>query len=537
MEDARREEGGGRSAHPPNTSHTLQQNHRWDPSIAPPFLLSPSNLCPLAPDPTASSLTNVIGAPICLSPSPNNTHTGRRSARVVCVRVCFDPMLHHIEQQAARGGPHLPQRTRMSGVLTSRPAPRAPGGRRSGGGGDQWTPSTSTRTRALPELLDAASALAPHLPLAYEPVAAPCSLMNCGDAIYRSTLDPALRKEVAGPSWQLFALIGAAAFYLFATPGVLPGAYDYYVASRLQQKRQRPVDKADLTLGRKLGSGAFGSAFKATLAPEAPGGAPAAVIVKKAKEFGEAEAWMNERISRCAPEAAAGFIAAFQDDSRPERPPSAGGGAAGGALRGLFGKKKADGGGAAGANNGSGGDAGPNVWLVFRDEGDYGTLWDLMQSVREGESGRGGERGEGRGREGKEDEGEREKKMRVLVAGGTGACCRRRSPQPHIPELNQQQPLDQQQPPNQPQPSTCRPIDPLTCESRRASQGSPTTWSASSSAASSASTRASSAASPPSSSPCASSSRPSAPATPTASCTATSSRRTRSRRPATAGSS
>jgi hypothetical protein len=61
-----------------------------------------------------------------------------------------------------------------------------------------------SRAAALPELLSAAGALAGsgaafdgdalaavagsiihHAPLAYEPVAAPCSLMNCGDAIYR----------------------------------------------------------------------------------------------------------------------------------------------------------------------------------------------------------------------------------------------------------------------------------------------------------------------------------------------------------------
>lgn len=139
------------------------------------------------------------------------------------------------------------------------------------------------KTSALPlELLHGdvasmATQLLHHLPLAYEPVAAPCSLMNCGDAIYRrcailqpdanhlgtaattsmcaaravqvddvashtmcsmplaqppffraldtaenSTLDPVLRKEVGGPSWQVFALLAAAGVYLFATPGESP---------------------------------------------------------------------------------------------------------------------------------------------------------------------------------------------------------------------------------------------------------------------------------------------------------------------------
>jgi len=46
--------------------------------------------------------------------------------------------------------------------------------------------------------------------------------------------------------------------------------------------------KEDLTLGKKLGSGAFGSVFLATLAPPG-GGPPINAIVKKAKEYGAAE--------------------------------------------------------------------------------------------------------------------------------------------------------------------------------------------------------------------------------------------------------
>lgn len=36
----------------------------------------------------------------------------------------------------------------------------------------------------------------------------------------RSTLDPVLRKEVGGPDWKAFALLGAIGAYMFATPGV-----------------------------------------------------------------------------------------------------------------------------------------------------------------------------------------------------------------------------------------------------------------------------------------------------------------------------
>jgi hypothetical protein len=35
------------------------------------------------------------------------------------------------------------------------------------------------------DVLHHVSSLAHHLPLAYEPVAAPCSLMNCGDVVHR----------------------------------------------------------------------------------------------------------------------------------------------------------------------------------------------------------------------------------------------------------------------------------------------------------------------------------------------------------------
>jgi hypothetical protein len=41
--------------------------------------------------------------------------------------------------------------------------------------------------------------------------------------------------------------------------------------------------QADLTLGKKLGSGAFGTVFRAVMAPERPGGEPVDVVVKKAR--------------------------------------------------------------------------------------------------------------------------------------------------------------------------------------------------------------------------------------------------------------
>lgn len=68
--------------------------------------------------------------------------------------------------------PRLPQRTPKN--VAARPLARR----------------TPVAPRALPELFDGAAvdalaSLLHHAPLAYEPVAAPCSLMNCGDVIYR----------------------------------------------------------------------------------------------------------------------------------------------------------------------------------------------------------------------------------------------------------------------------------------------------------------------------------------------------------------
>lgn len=87
--------------------------------------------------------------------------------------------------------------------------------------------------KAIPELIADANThlevIASHLPLAYEPVALPCSLMNCGDVIYRSTLDPALRGEEKGLDWRGVTLIATALLYLSITPGVLPGFIDAYI--------------------------------------------------------------------------------------------------------------------------------------------------------------------------------------------------------------------------------------------------------------------------------------------------------------------
>eukprot|EP00873_Tetraselmis_striata_P010150 jgi/Tetstr1/430414/TSEL_020224.t1 len=155
---------------------------------------------------------------------------------------------------------------------------------------------------------------AEHLALLYERVTLPCSSINCGDIVYRSTLV----KEQKAINPQGVALLGALVAYLTTPPGVLEGAFDYYVAAALQREFPgRIYDQEDFKMGRKLAEGGFGSVFRAKLRSndEFEG---ADVIVKKASEFGEAEVWMNERLSRAAPGAVADFLTAFTEGQSSE---------------------------------------------------------------------------------------------------------------------------------------------------------------------------------------------------------------------------
>ena len=51
----------------------------------------------------------------------------------------------------------------------------------------------------------------------------------------RSSLDPVLRMEERGLNPQLFAYAALGLAYLCVTPGVLPGAIDYYIRQPLQR--------------------------------------------------------------------------------------------------------------------------------------------------------------------------------------------------------------------------------------------------------------------------------------------------------------
>jgi serine/threonine protein kinase len=173
--------------------------------------------------------------------------------------------------------------------------------------------------RALPlDGLDASSLdhVSHMLSLLYEPVVLPCSSMNCGDIVYRSTLDPVLRMEQRVLSPQGLLLLAATFSYLFSKPGVLQGMVDTYVSAPLQRLQTPAYCLDDVKVGKKLAVGGFGTVYTGELLYGKA--ANTKVILKKATEFGEAEVWMNERMMRAAPGVAARFISAFEDSANPK---------------------------------------------------------------------------------------------------------------------------------------------------------------------------------------------------------------------------
>ena len=176
------------------------------------------------------------------------------------------------------------------------------------------------------------------LTLGLEPIVLPCSSMNCGDMTHRSTLDPVLRMEQRGINPYGVGVILLILSYLSAKPGVLPGFVDTYIQAPIQRFRAKAYGKEDIKMGKKLATGGFGTVYLGELV-DPDDGKVTPVVVKKAKEFGEAETWMNERMMRAAPKMAAEFITAFADGDGREGEP---------------------------------------LWLVWKYEGNY-TLAELMQ--------------------------------------------------------------------------------------------------------------------------------------------------------------
>lgn len=78
-------------------------------------------------------------------------------------------------------------------------------------------------------------------------VGLPCTVMDCGDHVHRSTLpvDDSLKLTVGGI--LLVSMVGS---YLWATPGVAPGFFDMFVLAPLERRFRRNMKK----VGRRAGA-------------------------------------------------------------------------------------------------------------------------------------------------------------------------------------------------------------------------------------------------------------------------------------------
>ncbi|KAK4341029.1 hypothetical protein RND71_039530 [Anisodus tanguticus] len=167
-------------------------------------------------------------------------------------------------------------------------------------------------------------------------VGLPCTVMECGDIIYRSTLPKSNGITVTVPG--VIMALGTLS-YLWATPGVAPGFFDMFVLAFVERLFRSTYKKDDIVLGKKLGEGSFGSVYRVSLAKKtsSKGGD---LVLKRATEYGAVEIWMNERVRRACANSCADFLYGFLESS----------------------SKK-----------------GAEYWLLWRFEG-KATLADLMQS-------------------------------------------------------------------------------------------------------------------------------------------------------------
>lgn len=167
-------------------------------------------------------------------------------------------------------------------------------------------------------------------------VGLPCTVMECGDMIYRSTLPQDEGINITPPGVLLTIL---AASYLWATPGVAPGFWDMFVLAPLQRFFRPSLRKDDFVFEKKLGEGAFGIVYKSYVTNKLQA-KDDTLVVKKATEYGAVEIWMNERVRRACPSSCADYVHGFRENSTSKE---------------------------------------EEYWLVWRYEGDA-TLADLMLS-------------------------------------------------------------------------------------------------------------------------------------------------------------
>ncbi|PIA63524.1 hypothetical protein AQUCO_00201102v1 [Aquilegia coerulea] len=90
-------------------------------------------------------------------------------------------------------------------------------------------------------------------------VGLPCTVMPCGDIIYRSTLPRSNELTITAPG---VVLALSTLSYLWATPGVAPGFWDMFVLAFVERLFRPTYRKDDIQLGKKLGEGAFGVVYR-----------------------------------------------------------------------------------------------------------------------------------------------------------------------------------------------------------------------------------------------------------------------------------
>lgn len=166
-------------------------------------------------------------------------------------------------------------------------------------------------------------------------VGLPCTVMACGDMIYRSTLPRSNELTITVPG--VILALGTLS-YLWATPGVAPGFWDMFVLAFVERFFRPTYRKDDFVLGKKLGEGAFGTVYRVSLKNDSSKAGD--LVLKKATEYGAVEIWMNERARRACSNSCADFVYGFLENSS---------------------KKTSE------------------YWLIWRFEGEA-TLYDLMQS-------------------------------------------------------------------------------------------------------------------------------------------------------------
>ncbi|KAH6822569.1 Serine/Threonine kinase domain protein [Perilla frutescens var. hirtella] len=142
-------------------------------------------------------------------------------------------------------------------------------------------------------------------------VGLPCTVMECGDIIYRSTLP---KSNGISPTVPGVILALGTISYLWATPGVAPGFFDMFVLAFVERIFRPSYKKDDIVLGKKLGGGSFGVVYRASLAKK-PSSKDGEIVLKKATEYGAVEIWMNERVRRACANSCADFLYGFLESS------------------------------------------------------------------------------------------------------------------------------------------------------------------------------------------------------------------------------